>query len=54
MRVEHVSGMSEWFGAEVGLRQCCVMSPSLSNMHIDGAVREINTRVWRRGVDMIG
>ena len=54
MRVEHVSGMSEWFGAEVGLRQCCVMSPWLLNMYMDGVVREINTRVWRRGVDMIG
>ena len=54
MRVEHVSGMSEWFGAEVGLRQCCVMSPWLLNMYMDGVVREINSRVWRRGVGMIG
>ena len=54
MRVEHVSGMSEWFGAAVGLGQCCVMSSRLLNMYMDGVVREINTRVWRRGLDMIG
>ena len=54
MRVEHVSGMSEWFGVELGLRQGCVMSPWLINMLVDGVVREVNTRVIMRGVEMMG
>ena len=30
------------------------MSPWLFNMNMDRVVREVNTRVWRRGVEMIG
>ena len=41
--VEGESGMSKWFGVEVDL-----------NMKMDGVVREVNTRVWGRGVEIIG
>ena len=37
--------MSEWFPVNVGLRQGCVMSPWLSNVYMDGVVREVNVRV---------
>ena len=42
--------VSEWFPVDVGLRQCCVRSPWLFNVHIDGAVLEVNVRVlvWER------
>ena len=30
------------------------MSPWLFNIFMDGVVREVNTMVWRRGVEMIG
>ena len=34
----------------VGLRQGCVMSPWLFNVHVDGVVREVNVRVLGAGV----
>ena len=42
VRVENVS---EWFLVNVGLRQGCVMSPWLFNVHMDGVIREVNVRV---------
>ena len=36
--------MSEWFLANVRLRQGCVMSPCLFNIYMEGVVREVN--VW--------
>ena len=27
--------MSEWFPVNVGLRQCCVMSPCLFNLYLE-------------------
>ena len=30
--------VSEWFPVNVGLRQCCVMSPWSFNVHMDGVV----------------
>ena len=37
--------MSEWFPANVGLRQGCVMSSWLFNVYMDGVVREVSVRV---------
>ena len=31
--------VSEWFPVNVGLGHCCVMSPWLFNVHMDGVVR---------------
>ena len=47
------SEMSEWFSVRVGLRQGCVMSPWLFNLYIDGVVREVNARVFGRGLKLI-
>ena len=44
------SGMSEWFDANVGLRQGYVISPWLFNVYIDGVFREVNARVQGRGL----
>ena len=44
------SEVSEWFLVRVGLRQGCVMSPWLFNIYIDGVVREVNARVFGKGV----
>ena len=48
------SGVSEWFDTNMGLKQVCVMSPWLFNMHMDGVVREVNERVLGRGVESLG
>ena len=45
--------MSEWFPVRVGLRQGCVMSPWLFNLHIDGVVRKVNARVLGRGLMLV-
>ena len=45
--------MSEWFPANVGLRQGCVMSPWLFIVYMDGVVREVNVRVLRRGLELL-
>ena len=34
-----INDVSEWFPVNVGLRQFCVMSPWLFNVHMDGVVR---------------
>ena len=36
--------VSDWFRANVGLRQDCVMSPSLFNVYMDG----VELKVWKR------
>ena len=33
--------VSEWFPVNAGLRQGCVMFPWLSNVYMDGVVREV-------------
>ena len=33
--------VSAWFPVNVGLRQGCVMYPSLCNVYMDGVVREV-------------
>ena len=38
----------------VGLRQCCPMSPWLFNMYMDGFLREVNERVLGKGVELVG
>ena len=45
--------VSEWFPVRVGLRQGCVMSPWLFNLHTDGVVREVNDRVLGRGLKLV-
>ena len=45
--------VSELFPVNVGLRQGCVMSPWLFNLHIDGVVREVNVRVIGKGVELL-
>ena len=44
---------SEWFPVNVGLRQCCVMSPWLFNVYMDGVVREVNVRVLGKGLELV-
>ena len=46
------SEISDWFLVKVGLRQGCVMSPWLFNLYIDGVVREVNTRVFGKGLEL--
>ena len=45
--------VSEWFLVNVGLRQGCVMSPSLFNVYMDGVVREVNVRVLGKGLELL-
>ena len=45
--------MSEWFPVNVGLRQGCVMTPWLFNVHMDGVVREVNVRVLGKGLELL-
>ena len=41
--------MSEWFPVNVALRQGCVISTWLFNVHWDGVVREVNVKsAWER------
>ena len=44
---------SEWFLVNVGLRQGCVMSPWLFNVHMYGVVREVNVRVLGKGLELL-
>ena len=43
------NNVSEWFPANVGLRQGCVMFPWLFNVYTDGVVREVNVVVLENG-----
>ena len=45
--------VSEWFPVNVGLRQGCLMSPSLFNVYMDGVVRDVNVRVLRKGLELL-
>ena len=45
--------LSEWFPVRVGLRRGCVMSPWLFGMYVDGVVREVNARVFGRGLKLV-
>ena len=45
--------MSEWFQANVGLRQGPVMSPRMFNVYKDGVVRAVNIRVLRKGLELL-
>ena len=42
--------VSEWFPLNVGLRQGCVMSPWLFNLHMDVVIQEVNVRVLGKGL----
>ena len=45
--------VSEWFPVYVGLRQGCLMSPWLFNVHMDGVVREVNVRVLGKRLELL-
>ena len=45
--------MSEWFLVNVGLRHCCVMSPWLFNVYMNGVVREVNVRALGKGLELL-
>ena len=45
--------VSEWFPVNIGLRQCCVMSPWLFNVYKDGVVREVNVMVLGKGLNLL-
>ena len=45
--------VSEWFLVNVGLRQGCVMSPWLCNVYMDCVVREVNVRVFGKGLQLL-
>ena len=45
--------MNDWFPVNVGLRQGCVMSPWLFNVHMDGVVRQVNDRVLGNGLELL-
>ena len=45
--------VSEWFPVNVGLRNCCVMSPWLFNVYMDGVVRDVNVRVLGKGLELL-
>ena len=45
--------LSEWFPVNVGLRQGCVMSPWLFNVHKDGVVQDVNARVLGKGLGLL-
>ena len=47
------TGVSDWFPVRMGLRQGCVISPWLFNLYIDGVVREVNARVFGRGLKLV-
>ena len=46
--------VSEWFSANVGVDQCCVMLPWLFNLYMDGLVREVQVRTLGRGAQLVG
>ena len=41
------------FPVNVGLRHCCVMSPWLFNVYMDGVVRDVNVRVLGKGLELL-
>ena len=44
--------MSEWLPVNVGLRQGCVISPWLFNVHMDCVVRVVNVKVLGNGLEL--
>ena len=48
-----LNDVSEWFPVNVGLRQCCVKSPWLFNVYMDGVVREVNVRVLVKWLELL-
>ncbi len=46
------NGVSDWFPIQVGPWQGCVMLPWLFNVDMDGVVREVNSRMLGRGLNL--
>ena len=46
-------GESEWFMIDNGVRQGCIMSPWLFNVHMDGVMNEVKMGMGRRGVSFL-
>ena len=44
--------VSKWFPVNVVLRQGCVMSPRLFNVHMDVFFRAVNNRVLGKGLEL--
>ena len=42
-----------WFPVNIALRQGCVMSPWLFNVHMDGVVREVNASVLGKELKLL-
>ena len=51
MRVRN--GENDWFEVKMGLLQGCVMSPWLFDVCMGGVVREVNSRVLGRGIELM-
>ena len=47
------NNVSEWFLANVELREGCVMSAWLFNAYMDGVVRKVNVRVLGNGLELL-
>ena len=45
--------MSGWFPVNVGLRQGCMMSPWLFTVYMDSVIREVNVRVFGKGLELL-
>ena len=45
--------VSEWFPANVGMRQGCVMSPWLFSLCTEGVVREVTARVLGKRLELL-
>ena len=45
--------VSEWFPVNVGLRFVCVMSSWLFNVYMDGVMREVNTGVLGKRMELL-
>ena len=45
--------VGKWFPVDFGFRQCCVMSPWLFNVYMDGVVLEVNSWVLGKWLELL-